>query len=331
MMLFDIQPAQAEELASMTKQHGLPVLQQIPVVTMRIEEINGVSAVKALRDSIDSIPRRAFESELRVTYRDSLLATEKIISGHFEQAVMSPGDTPGISLEERYADRLHVKIGDRITFNVQGMILPAVVGSVRQIDSRRIQPNFRIVFPRGVLEKAPQFFVLITHVPSSEVSAHFQQAVVRRYPNISIIDIELILSVLDDILDKIAFVIRFMAGFSICTGLVVLIASVLISKYQRMQESVLLRTLGASRKQILIITGLEFFFLGALGSGAGILLSIAGSWALAKYSFGGSFSPEWLALTGLFLAICGITVLIGLFNSREILNEPPLEILRKEV
>jgi putative ABC transport system permease protein len=296
-----------------------------------MEDINGISAIKKLKDSADSIPRRAFESELRVTYRDSLLGTEKIIGGKFEPAVKGPGDTPYISLEERYAGRLHVKIGDQIIFNVQGMLLPAVIGSLRQIDSRRLQPNFRVVFPRGVLETAPQFFVLITHVPSSEVSAHFQQAVVRRYPNISIIDIELILSVLDDILDKISFVIRFMAGFSICTGLVVLIASVLISKYQRIQESVLLRTLGASRKQILIITGLEFFFLGALGAGTGIILSLAGSWALAKYTFEGSFSPEWPALMGLFLAISLVTILIGIFNSREILSKPSLEILREEV
>ncbi len=198
MLLFDIQPAQVDAMVSMTKQFGLPVLQRIPVVTMRIEAFNGVSAAKALKDSADSIPRRAFESELRVTYRDSLLETEKIVSGVYENAVKAPGDTPHISLEERYADRLHAKVGDRILFNVQGMLLPTILGSVRQIDFRRIQPNFRIVFPKGVLETAPQFFVLITHVPSSEVSAHFQQTVVRRYPNISMIDMELILSVLDD-------------------------------------------------------------------------------------------------------------------------------------
>jgi putative ABC transport system permease protein len=331
MLLFDIQPAQVGAMESMTKQFGLPVLQQIPIVTMRMEEVNGISAAKALKDSTDSIPHRAFESELRVTYRDSLLGTEKITSGIFQAAVKNAGDTPNISLEDRYANRLHVKVGDRIVFNVQGMMLPTIVGSIRQIDFRRIQPNFRIVFPRGVLETAPQFYVLITHIPSSEVSAHFQQAVVRRYPNISVIDLELILSVLDDILNKIAFVIRFMAGFSICTGLIVLIASVLISKYQRIQESVLLRTMGASRKQMLIITSLEFFFLGAFGAGTGIVLSLAGSWALAKFSFEDSFSPEWPALTGLFLAISAITVLIGIFNSREIINKPPLEILRKEI
>jgi putative ABC transport system permease protein len=331
MVLFDIQSDQEDSMVSMTKQYGLPVLEQIPIVTMRIEEIGGINAEEASKDSADSIPRRAFESELRVTYRDSLLATEKIIAGKLLPAVKGPADTVFISLEERYAARLHVKIGDRVTFNVQGMLVPTVIGSLRQIDWRRIQPNFRIVFPKGILESAPQFYVLTTHVPSSEVSAHFQQAVVRKYPNISIIDLELVLSVLDNILNKIAFVIRFMAGFSISTGLVVLIASVLISKYQRIQESVLLRTLGASRKQILIITSLEFFFLGALAAGTGIFLSLAGSWALAKYSFEGSFSPEWPALLILFLAISLLTVLIGLFNSREILNKPPLEILRKEV
>ncbi len=331
MVLFDIQSDQEKAMVSMTKQYGLPVLQQIPIVTMRVERINGISAAEALKDSADSIPQRAFESELRVTYRDSLLGTEKIIAGKFGPAVKRPGDTAQISLEDGYASRLHLKIGDRILFNVQGILVPTIIASLRKVDWRRVQPNFRIVFPRGVLETAPQFFVLITHVTSSELSAHFQQAVVGRYPNISIIDLELVLSVLDSILNKIGFVIRFMAGFSISTGLVVLIASVLISKYQRIQESVLLRTLGASRKQILIITSLEYFFLGGLAAGTGIFMSLAGSWALAKYSFEGSFSPEWPALIAVFLSITLLTVLIGLFNSREILNKPPLEILRKEV
>jgi putative ABC transport system permease protein len=331
MLLFDIQPGNKEAIISMTKQYGLPVLQQIPIVTMRIESINGIDGAKAMKDSTDSIHRRAFESEQRVTYRDSLLGTEKITSGKFEPAVKGPGDTAYISIEDRYASRLHVKVGDQIAFNVQGVLVPTVVGSFRQIDYRRVQPNFRIVFPRGILETAPQFYVMLTHVPSSEVSAHFQQAIVHSFPNISIIDLELILSVLNDLLNKIGFVIRFMAAFSICTGLVVLIASVLISKYQRIQESVLLRTLGASRRQILIITSLEFFFLGALGAGTGIILSLIGSWALAKYSFENTFSPEWLALITLFLAISMITIIIGIFNSREILNKPPLEILRKEV
>ena len=119
-----------------------------------------------------------------------------------------------------------------------------------------------------------------------------------------------------------------MAAFSIITGLIVLIASVLISKYQRIQESVLLRTLGGSRKQILVITALEYFFLGALAAATGILLSLAASWALAKYSFKTSFSPEVAPLFLLFFLISLLTVIIGLANSRGILNRPPLEVLR---
>jgi putative ABC transport system permease protein len=234
-------------------------------------------------------------------------------------------------MEDRYAKRIHVNLGDHIIFNVQGTLIPTVVGSLRQVDWQRVQTNFRVVFPTGVLEEAPQFHVLVTRVPSPEVSARFQQAVVKKYPNVSVIDLNLILTVLDEVLDKIGFVIRFMAGFSIITGLIVLIASVLISKFQRIQESILLRTLGASRKQILFITALEYFFLGALAAATGILLSMAASWALAKYSFKAPFTPQVLPIFVLFAAIALLTVIIGLLNSRSILNKPPLEVLRKEV
>jgi putative ABC transport system permease protein len=127
--------------------------------------------------------------------------------------------------------------------------------------------------------------------------------VVQQFPNVSLIDLGLILTVLDDISTKIGFVIRFMAGFSILTGLIVLIASVLISKYQRIQESVLLRTLGASRRQILIITALEYFFLGTLAAATGILLAVAGGWALAHYSFETAFDPQFLPVFVVFLVV----------------------------
>ncbi|MEJ7913525.1 MAG: FtsX-like permease family protein, partial [Chitinophagaceae bacterium] len=160
--------------------------------------------------------------------------------------------------------------------------------------------------------------------------ARFQQLVVRQFPNVSLIDLGLVLSVLDNLLQKVGFVIRFMAGFSISTGLIVLIASVLISKYQRIQESVLLRTLGASRKQIFYITALEYLFLGALASFTGIALSLAGSWMLARFTFDTTFSPEWGSLFLVALSICLLTMIIGLLNSRSVVNRPPLQILREE-
>lgn len=331
MVLFDIQSSQKDSVADLARQYKLPILQQVPIVTMRIEAINGKTAADVKKDTASKISERAFEWEFRVTYRDSLTDSEKLTAGKLSGPVKYPGQVVPISMEEQYARRINVKIGDSILFNVQGALVPTIVGSMRQVDWQRVQTNFRVVFPPGVLEPAPQFHVLITRVPSPEVSARFQQAVVRRYPNISIIDLHLILKVLDDVLNQIGFVIRFMAGFSIITGLIVLIASVLISKYQRMQESVLLRTLGASRRQILIITALEYFFLGALAAATGILLSLVSSWALARYSFKTEFSPNWWPVIILFVSISLLTILIGIFNSRSVVNRPPLEVLRREV
>jgi len=329
MVLFDIQSNQKEAVAAMTRAHHLPILQQVPIVTMGVEEINGKTFAQAEKDTSARSSRRAYNREIRATYRDTLTSSEKIIEGTW-RGNAEQGKPVYISLEEGYARRIHVNIGDSLVFNVQGVLTPTVIGSFRKVDWNRVQTNFRVVFPKGVLEQAPQFHVLITRVPSSQASATFQQDVVRNYPNISIIDLGLVLSILDAILNKIGFVIRFMGAFSIVTGLVVLIASVMISKYQRIQESVLLRTLGASRKQILVITALEYFFLGALASATGILLSLAGSWALAKFSFETAFTPQLLPLVWIFGIISALTIAIGLFNSRGILNKPPLEVLRKE-
>jgi putative ABC transport system permease protein len=332
MVLFDIQSNQKDSVADLVKSFHLPLLDQIPVVTMRITEING-QPPESIRqnDSSEGMRRRAFEGEIRATYRDSLTGSEQLVIGKLGPPIKSADQVIHISVEEQYASHVHLKVGDHITFNVQGVLVQTVIGSLRKVDWRRMQTNFRFVFPSGVLESAPQFHVLITRISSPEASAHFQQAVVRQFPTISIIDLGLILSVLDEVLDKIGLVIRFMAAFSILTGLVVLIASVLISKYQRMQESVLLRTLGASRRQILSITALEYLFLGALAAATGILLSLPATWALAKFSFDASFSPNWMVVLLLFLCVCVLTVVIGLVNSREVLNKPPLEVLRKEV
>ncbi|OYY04389.1 MAG: ABC transporter permease [Sphingobacteriales bacterium 17-39-43] len=330
MVLFDIQSNQKQAVADLTKSLNLPVLQEVPIVNMRMTEIKGRNAASYKKDSVAWGAMRGLEREYRVTYRDSLSDSEELIDGKWIGKA-EPGKPVYVSLEDGYAKRIGVKIGDELTFNVQGAPLKALVGSTRKVDWNRIQTNFILIFPTGVLEDAPQFHVLLTQVPSNELSAKYQQAVVKTFPNISMIDLGLVLSVLDEILDKMGFVIRFMAAFSIITGLIVLIASVLISKYQRIRESVLLRTMGASRKQILVITALEYFFLGALAAGAGIVLALVASWGLARFVFETTFSPELVPVLILFLLITSLTVLVGLFNSRGVLNRPPLEVLRSEV
>ncbi|WP_257668033.1 ABC transporter permease [Parapedobacter tibetensis] len=330
MVLFDIQSSQKTAVAELVSAQGLPVLDEVPIVTVQLEAINGITAADARQDSTIDVSRRALGGELRVTYRDELSDSEKITSGKWVGSV-AKGDTALVSLEEGYARRIRAEVGDRLVFNVQGVRIPTVVGSLREVDWNRVQTNFRLIFPLGVIDNAPQFHVLMTRVPDEGVSARMQQAMVRQFPNVSIIDLGLILSILDEILDRIGFVIRFMGGFSILTGFVVLVASVMISKYQRIKESVLLRTMGASRRQILAITALEYFFLGLIAAFTGVLLALGGSWALAAFSFEIPFTPDLIMMVLLIIGITVLTILVGLINSRGITSRPPLEILRKEV
>jgi putative ABC transport system permease protein len=111
----------------------------------------------------------------------------------------------------------------------------------------------------------------------------------------------------------------------------VLVSSIRISRYQRMQENVLLRTLGASGNQVLWITALEYFFLGSMAAAAGIIIAIAASWSLAEFSFESPFSPDLMPVLIIYISIAAITVIVGMLNSRGTLNRPPLEILREDV
>ena len=364
MIVFDIQPQQKEGVVQLTKANDLPVRQLVPIVTIRVDEIDGVTHEMHVRDSARIVRREerrkareegreperpqqqrgddgepqerefrsdwVYEREYRVTYRDTIIESEKITDGEWHGTVGDDGIIY-VSISDRIARNMKAKVGSKITFNVQGALIETVVGSIREVDFKRLQTNFFVVFPKGVLEEAPQIYVVISKVESEEQSAKYQQQLVKDYPNVSVIDLTQILKSVKSVLDKISFVIRFMALFSILTGLVVLISSVVLSKFQRIQESVLLRTLGAKKRQILRINTIEYFFLGSLATLTGIGLSIIGSWALAKFTLDIPFEPDLLPVLYVFFGITGLTMLIGLLNSREVVSKPPLEVLRKEV
>ena len=329
-VLFDIQNDQRDELLQIARQQNLPVRPTVPIVSMRLEQVNNLKASQAQEDTTREQSMRLFSREYRVTFRDTITPYEKVVEGTWKGNVDATGKI-FISIEKGFANRFNLKLGDTLYFNVQGTMVETIISSFREVEWYRIQANFLVVFPKGVLEDAPQFHVFLTHTPSQESSVKFQQATVKRFPNISIIDLDLVLSTLNDLLDKIAFVIRFIAVFSIITGLVVLISSIRISRYQRMQENVLLRTLGASGNQVLWITALEYFFLGSMAAAAGIIIAIAASWSLAAFSFESPFSPDLIPVLLIYISIAAITVIVGMLNSRGTLHRPPLEVLREDV
>jgi putative ABC transport system permease protein len=213
---------------------------------------------------------------------------------------------------------------------VQGLPLKTRVANLRKVEWRRVQANFFVVFPAGVLEDAPGFSIITTRVPDSRASADMQSAVARAYPNVSSIDLMLVIDVVNNIISKITFGVRFMAFFTALTGVLLLITATLNSRYQRFREGILLRTLGASRGQILRIQFVEFSLLGIMASATGILLAVGGQWAVTRYVFEVSFVfPVWQVLAAVG-ANYVITVVVGIFGSWGITRHPPLELLRAE-
>ncbi len=330
MILYGIETDQRDSLADITRRFDMPVKQQVPIVTMRLAGWKGKSKTEWMADTTRTANRWAINREARVSYRDTLEDDEKMLSG--DLIPFNPGrDSIFISLEEGFADALDVEIGDELIWNVQGAMITSYVGSLREIEFRSMRTRFFILFPEGVLEEAPQFHVLVTKSPNNSVMAEYRKEVVKRFPNISVVDLASILTTLNDILSKISYVIKFMAGFSILTGLIVLLSSLLLSKYQRIQESVLLRTLGASHKQIFTINATEYLMIGVLSALTGIVLAIFGSYMIATYQLDLQFSLNWTPIVLIFILIVSLTVGIGLLNSRDVINKSPLEVLRKEV
>ena len=131
-------------------------------------------------------------------------------------------------------------------------------------------------------------------------------------------------------MDKVAYVIRFMALFSVITGLIVLIGAISNSRYARLKENVLLRTLGAVRKQIVKLTLVEYTYLGFISGFAGSLLSILSAWALSVFFFKIEFTPDFSSLVTISLGVALITVTIGWLNTRSVYGDTPIDILRKE-
>ncbi|HVU16397.1 MAG TPA: FtsX-like permease family protein [Candidatus Didemnitutus sp.] len=331
LMLFDIQDDQRAGLTALLKSRGAPVAQEAAIVTMRIAGLKGKPVTDLLKDEAWRNRAWTLRHEYRSTYRDHLTSTERLTAGKFTDHWNAASGPVPVSLEESVAHDLQVGLGDRLDFDVQGVTIPAVVGSLREVEWRRMQPNFFIVFPDGVLDDAPKFHVMAVHVASPKDSAAIQQAVVRDYPNVSAIDLALVIQTIDDVYAKASFVVGFLALFTVITGIIVLAGAVLIGRHQRIRESVLLRTLGATRQQIGRLLLAEYLVLGTLGALTGTVLAVVANWALARFLFEVKWAmPSPVILLGGWAAVAAVTVLTGWWAGRGIVDQPPLEVLRRE-
>jgi putative ABC transport system permease protein len=330
LVLFDIQPDQLSGVRRELRDAGLPYAAPVPIVPMRIASVKGRPVRGILSDTSDTGAGSgswAFRREYRSTYRDTLVASERLAAGRWWG---EPGPLPGISVESGLAQELEVGVGDEIVWDVQGIQIPTRVTSLREVDWARFEPNFFVVFEPGSLEGAPHTLATLTRIEQPAARGSFQRRLAERLPNVTTLDLSVVQEALERLVDRVVLAIRFMAGFTLATGTLVLVGALATSRFQRIREGALLRTLGATRSQLFRIVLAEYFALGTMAAAVAAALSAAAAWALARWVFEGRFSPQPVPLAALALGVVALTVVVGLANSREVIRRTPLEVLRGE-
>ncbi|MDQ6827905.1 MAG: ABC transporter permease [Gemmatimonadota bacterium] len=326
LVFFDVQEDQIGGLDSIVRAERAPIVQQIPIVPMRIGSLGGRVSAELNKGRGTSW---ALRREYRSSYRDTLGASEKIIAGTWFSKKTLPEGFFEVSIDDNVAQELRLKLGDTVTWDVQGVRVPTIVTSLRQVNWARFEPNFFVIFPRAALEHAPKSFVLLTNATTPEQRGRLQRAAVDHYPNASSIDLSVVQETISRILNKVSLAIRFMALFSLATGAMVLFSAVAASRRQRVREGVLLKTLGATKAQIGRIMLAEYAVLGALGSATGMLLSIGGAWATMHFIFEAAFRPALGPIALLTVGMMMLTIIIGVLGSRDVFRETPMAALRE--
>lgn len=330
LVLFDVQRDQRQSVGELFQSFNIPIREEVPIVTMRLAAIKNRPVQEIRDDPKVRIADWALRREYRSTYRSRLGKAERIINGTWQGRV-DPGAQPiPVSLEKGIAETLRVAIGDSLQFDVQGVSLPTRVASIREVEWERLEPNFFVVFPEGVLEDAPQFYAVVARVETGPASANLQRAIVERFPNVSVIDLNLVLNTLESVLGKVSAAIRFVALFTILTGIAVLTSAVLSSRSQRVRESILLRTLGAPRRQIVTSIVAEYLFLAVISCLTGTALGIFASWGLSFYFFQTAATISLAPILIILVAVTAGTVFAGVLGCWGIFRRSALEALRAE-
>ncbi len=324
----DVQPDQEAGVEALVRGQGHPVLQQVPIVPMRIAAIDGRSVDSIIRDPSQRRPGWPLRREYRSTFRDTATSSERLVAGAWWHGRGSGPPYP-VSLSTDIAQDLRVRVGDRIDWSVQGMTVPTRVVALRQVDWARMEPNFFAVFCTAALEHAPRSSVVLTRVDDAGARGRLERAVSARFPNVTGLDIALFEATLERVLGRVSLAIRFMAAFSLATGALVLLGAVAAGRLERIREGALLKTLGATRRQLTRILLAEYTALGLLAGLVGVGLSVAGGWAMMHYVFDLKFTLPGLPLLGVLAVTAGMVAIVGIAASREVFNRTAMEVLRE--
>ncbi len=321
--MINIRPDEGEAIGAFFRERGLPPSELVPLVRARLTSINGVP-VEQIR--FESERASGFvEREANLTWSRALRDDNRLVAGEF----WKEGDGGGarVSVEQEYAERLGIRLGDTLTYDVAGEPVSARVTSLREVRWDSFQPNFFVVFSPGVLEKVTGTLITSVHVDPGQRPVLVD--LVRRFPEVTIIDIDAALKQVRDVMDKAALAVQYVFLFTLAAGLMVLLAAVQATRDERRYESAMLRTLGASRGVVFKGVAAEFLTLGLLaGTLAAAGASVAG-YFLAREIFNLKYSPDpavWLVGILGGAALVGVA---GVLAARSVVTQPPMATLRQ--
>ncbi len=295
-----------------------------PMVRGRLVELNG----RPLDTTQYAEPRarRLAEREFNLSWNDQLPEGNRVTRGKF-WSPESRGVDAGISLEEGIANTLGVKLGDRLTFDSGGLRVTAPITSLRKVDWDSFRVNFFALFAPGALDDLPATYIAAFRAPEGNTA--WLTGLVQRYPNILSIDVAEILHQIQGIIDRVARAVEFVFLFTLAGGLLVLQAAIASTQDERKYDAAVVRTLGASQRQLQSAQATEFLLLGALAGFLGAAGATALGWALAERVFNIPFSGSPLVwLYGIVGGAVAVT-LAGWIGTRSTVNEPPLTVLRQ--
>ncbi|MCU0237895.1 MAG: FtsX-like permease family protein [Pyrinomonadaceae bacterium] len=327
LFIFDIQTSQLERVKEITKKATNEDAKPIPIVRMRIAEIDGEPvdfADKEMRQNQGQLGR-----EFAVTYRPNLDNNESITEGKFWDG--TPSDEPEISVAEDVRNSLKIDLGSYITFDVLGRRITAKVTSIRKFDIKSTRTAFVFVFRPGVLEKAPQIHILpIIKKFEPDERRIFQRNILDEFPNVQVFNVSDVIEALNKLIGNFVLAISFVGSFVILTGILILIGSVALTKSQRVYENAILKTLGAKRNNLLTILFTEYAILGLLAGIIGAFFATILSFVVTKYIFNLDWEFDLLqTIVGVLLTILLVTI-IGVIASFGVIFKKPLATLRSQ-
>lgn len=320
--LINIQRDQVAPLQDFMRAQGLARAHIYPTVRGRIVAINGADA--HARDYDDERAQRRLNHEFNLSWSETLPHDNKLVAGRWWGTGTQVAAQ--FSVEQGLAEALNLKIGDRLRFRIGADTVEAPITSVRSLEWDSFQVNFFVLASPGVLDNYPASFITSLHVPAEQKPA--LRALVAQFPNVTVIDVDALMAKVRDIMTRVTGAVEYVFIFSLLAGLAVLAAAIQTTQDERRYEGALLRTLGASRRQLRAGLIAEFATLGAL---AGLLAALAASatgYVLATWVFELPYRVDWLLLVlGPVLGGVGIAA-VGVLGTRSVVTTPPLLSLR---